>query len=119
MNISFAKRAKYNDDQKFFTIEGNKNSKSAIISNKIGNVYLSKGEVDKAINFIKNSLNINPNDKKAWNNLGKAYLCIEDYNNAIKAFNKAIKIDSNYRKAWNNLGLSFRLKSTVLRKSIT
>ncbi len=110
LSSEYRKRAKYDDNQKFFTLEGNKNFKSAMISNKIGNAYLSKGEVDKAISFIKNSLTINPNDKKAWNNLGKAYLCIEDFNKAIKAFNKAIKIDSNYRKAWNNLG--FQIKKT-------
>ena len=42
---------------------------------------------------IRERLNKNPNDAKAWHELGKIYYALEEYSDALAAFEKAVALE--------------------------
>lgn len=68
-----------------------------------GSVALEAREVDKAVIFLKRSLELAPDQPDALCHLGVAYWQLQDYQNAEIAYQKAISLDKNYAEAYNNL----------------
>jgi tetratricopeptide (TPR) repeat protein len=89
----------------------------ASILNNIANVYSSKGELDKALSYLEESLNLQTNEKEkavTYSNIANIYSGKGDYQKAIQYFQKAIEIDEKYGDYHNasmyklNLGNTYR-----------
>lgn len=77
---------------------GNTHMQAALLSN-IAEIYNNKGELDKALSYCEESLNLTTNEKEkatTYNNIAIIYNEKGDYQKAIKYFHKAIEIDEKY-----------------------
>lgn len=59
-------------------------------------ISMSSGQVDKAIEYLKMSIEIEPNFIDAWNTLANFYFYRSDLTNAATAFEKTIALDPKY-----------------------
>lgn len=75
-----------------------------------GNFLTMLGQTDKAIEAYSHTVELNPNNTKAYNNRGVAYTNKGDFDEAIVDYTKAIELNPNYAKAYNNRGGSYYLK---------
>jgi len=72
---------------------GNTHMQAALLSN-IAEIYNNKGELDKALSYCEESLNLTTNEKEkatTYNNIAIIYNEKGDYQKAIKYFHKAIE----------------------------
>lgn len=60
-----------------------------------------------AVQFLSNSITINPNDAVSYNYRGIAYNYISDYDKAIADFTEAIRIDPKFHNAYNWRGVIY------------
>lgn len=77
---------------------GNTHMQATLLSN-IGGIYNNKGELDKALSYCEESLNLttNENEKETlYNNIAVIYNNKGDYQKAIEYFHKAIEIGERY-----------------------
>ena len=82
-----------------FTLSFEKTNKTnSNASFNIGKCYFGLGNIDKAIEFYKTTLTLEPNDKYSFYELGYAFasLSTPDKENALKFYTKAIEQDKNY-----------------------
>jgi len=79
---------------------------------------LGKGEIEGAIKYFSQALNIKPDHAKAYNNLGIALARKGDRQGAIKQFSKALQIQPDYAKARQNLDYMLRLKPSLRSKQV-
>lgn len=70
-------------------------SESPTISYNFGQLYLAKGETDKAIEFFKNAIAKKPLFVKAYDAIGKIYEDMDDVQSAIKYYEAAHDISSS------------------------
>ena len=68
------------------------------------NALSDKRDFDGAEKLIRQALDLNSKNAKAWNYLGDIYRYKRDYKKAVEYLNKAIEFEPNYAKAWNSLG---------------
>ncbi len=73
----------------------------------IGVAYFRKGDVDKAKEYYKKALEINPAFVYTHNELGKLYISIGQEKEGIDEFKKAISGYDLYDEAYYNLGLAY------------
>jgi len=73
----------------------------------LGVAWYEKGDYEKAIEYSKRAIRLNPNYAAAFNNLGVAYAKQGKFDLALGCYNKATNIDPNYATAFNNLGVAF------------
>jgi tetratricopeptide (TPR) repeat protein len=115
----------YMDKQNFqkaiddFTLSFEKtNNRNSDASFNIGKCYFGLGDIDKAIEFYKTTLTLEPNDKYSFYELGYCYasLSAPDKDNALKYYNKAIDQDNNYYEAYFNRGLLYATQFKNLKK---
>ncbi len=71
----------------------------------LGDVAYEKNDMQEAVNYYKQGLNLFPSHYEAWLNLGNIYVKYEDYFSATNAYENAIKQKSNYTMAKMNLGI--------------
>ncbi len=73
----------------------------------VGKAYSNIGNLEKAIEYYKITLTLDPNDKYASYELGYCYASLPkpDKENALKYYDKAIEQDNNYYDAYFNRGL--------------
>jgi tetratricopeptide (TPR) repeat protein len=83
-----------------------------------GNVFLEKGEFDKAIELYKKAISLNPKYSEAYNNLGLAYMNKGNLDLAIESYNKSLSLKSNDARVYNNLGVAY-IRSNKLKEAIT
>ena len=76
---------------------------------KIGNIYNTKNENTKAINYYQKSIIVNPDYTDGWFNLGLGYINENNLIEAQKSFERVISLDSNYNVgyAYYALGRTF------------
>jgi tetratricopeptide (TPR) repeat protein len=84
----------------------------------LGNAYVNKGELDKAISEYKRALILKPHYAEAHNNLGSVYNIKNRWDEAIKEIEQALTINPHYAMAHNNLGNAY-LKKGELDKAIS
>ncbi|PKN37770.1 MAG: hypothetical protein CVU62_08585 [Deltaproteobacteria bacterium HGW-Deltaproteobacteria-2] len=69
-----------------------------------GEKYTDPG---KAIEYLNNALQLEPDSALAYNSRGIAYRNLHQYQMAIKDFNVAIRLKPDYAVFYNNRGLSY------------
>jgi len=102
-----------------FTLSFEKtNKRNSNASFNIGKCYFGLGNIDKAIEFYKTTLSLEPNDKYSFYELGYCYasLATPDKDNALKYYTKAIDQDKNYYDAYFNRGLLSATQFKNLKK---
>ena len=67
-----------------------------------------EGAIEKAIEYYKEAININPEFADAYNNMGSAIIAKGDFEQAIVSLKKALLISSNFSNAHNNLGIALK-----------
>ncbi len=75
--------------------------------NALGIIYLLDFEYyQKAVDFFKRAIRVDPNFSEAYNNVGYAYEKTGRFNDAIDSYKKALSnlMYQNPEKAYNNLG---------------
>lgn len=76
----------------------------------LGNLFLRKGELQKAEDQYLLALKLDPWVKRAHLNLGNIYFSEGNYTLAEKEFSEEIKLYPQYEKAYNNLSTLYRFK---------
>ncbi|MHC4663939.1 MAG: tetratricopeptide repeat protein, partial [Planctomycetota bacterium] len=84
--------------------------KNADIVYILGAVQLAKGNVKKAIEELKKSVELDTHRPEAHHALGNAYIAIKEYEKAIAAFEKAILESPSFSAAYYNLGEIYRFR---------
>jgi tetratricopeptide (TPR) repeat protein len=74
---------------------------------KTGTEYLSARRYDKAIESLKQALELNPNLAPAYLNLGSAYLQLGSYSDAVESIKKAIAINPKDAESRFELGNAY------------
>ena len=87
--------------------EEEKDDKSKAFYNR-GNIYMSLGEYQKAINDYDQAIAINPKDAMVFCNRGFAYANLGEHQKAINDYDQAIAINPKDARSFYNRGLSYR-----------
>jgi tetratricopeptide (TPR) repeat protein/transglutaminase-like putative cysteine protease len=82
-------------------------NQSAADLNESGTQALKNGNLQLAVELLRQAVQQDPKNKSAWNNLGRAYLGLKQNEQAITAFQKQIEINPYDEYAYNNLGLAY------------
>ncbi len=59
---------------------------------------------DKAIEYVRKALELDPQNADAWRTLGNDYALLKDYDNAIEYHRTALELDPQNADAWLQLG---------------
>jgi tetratricopeptide (TPR) repeat protein len=79
----------------------------------LSNLFVLRGEADKALDYVHKSLALNSNSMKAHNNLGNALLLKGRVDEAITEYDKALAINNAFPIAHSNLGNALMKKGRV------
>lgn len=90
-----------------------KSPKKARVYNNLGNVYGSRGLIDKAIEHYHIALRIKPDYAEVYNNLGEAYKSKGIYDEAIENYLIALNLRPDFPEACNNLGVAYSSKGQI------
>jgi len=66
------------------------------------------GKTMEQEDYMKQLVDLYPNDERAHNQLATYYFAIQDYDSAIEEYEKAIKINPEFSTPYNQLGYSLR-----------
>ena len=69
----------------------------------LANIYISKGSEEKALKFLKRTLEMKPEDPKIYFNLGTIYFKRNEYEISISYYLQGINYDSKNAFAYSNL----------------
>ncbi len=69
----------------------------------LGIRFLDSGNIQEAIEALRNAAAADPEDARVYGNLGIAYELTRDYRNARKAYERAVDLDPKSAAALNNL----------------
>ena len=85
----------------------------------VGKSYAGLGNLEKAIEYYKITLNLTPNDKYSYYELGFCYASLPqpDKENALSNYNKAIQLDDKYYEPYLNRGLLYAVQFRNLKKA--
>jgi Flp pilus assembly protein TadD len=90
-----------------------------VLRNNLGLVFARTGELERAEEYFREAVRINPNYAKAYNNLGMAAAAQGRLEEAIGHFTRAVEIQPGYAKAIANLGAALaregRTTEAILR----
>jgi tetratricopeptide (TPR) repeat protein len=98
------KKESAEDPIKAYTVRLAADPDNAGLHNNLGNAYVLKNMMDKAIHEFKTAAKLDPESAIPWNNMGTTYRKMEKHSQAHSAFRKALDIDPRYALAWYNLG---------------
>ncbi|OUS27897.1 hypothetical protein A9Q98_08410 [Thalassotalea sp. 42_200_T64] len=73
-----------------------------------GLIHYDTGQLEQSIKFLKQALNISPNDAQINNNIGVALRDMGDLKEAIKYYLQAVNTNPNHAEALNNLGVALK-----------
>ena len=74
---------------------------------RIGNVYLTQKQYERAIAAYQRAVTLNPEYAEAYNHLGEALGQSRQYSRALQAFNQAVAIDPKLLRARYNIGITY------------
>jgi len=78
-----------------------KETADAFSAKWLGNINLSRGKVDDAINYFSASISYDKNDAQTFYNLAGAYIQKEDYKNALESIKKCLSLKPDFHNAQN------------------
>ena len=84
-----------------------KNPQAWMAHNNLGMVYITKGEISKAMDHYRETLKIKPDDCVAHTNMGNIYRDQGLWEKAKTAYETCLQADPTYPTAYNNLGLLY------------
>jgi tetratricopeptide (TPR) repeat protein len=87
------------DDAYSFLYRRFKNKPDAFSAKWLGIIDLSKGNTDKALNYLQESLKYNNSDTQVLYNLSGAYLYKKQYDKALSTINLCLSYDPDYAGA--------------------
>ena len=90
--------------EKYYRIFCNEGYEDSEVFNNYGVILREKGELEKALINVNNSIRLKPEFALAYSNLGSIYRDFGRLNEAEKSTLKAIEIDNNFAEAYLNLG---------------
>ena len=82
-----------------FLLNRYKESPDAFTSKWLGNICLNRGQVDKAIKYLKQSIKEDDSDAQVFYNLTGAYIKKEEYEGALESIKICIKINPEFPNA--------------------
>jgi tetratricopeptide (TPR) repeat protein len=82
-------------------------SKSAVISNKIGIAYHQMQQLDNARKYYEQAIRYKPDYAEAINNLGTVYYARKSFGKAIRYYQRALKYTPNSASIYSNLGTAY------------
>ena len=85
--------------------------------NNLGNVYLKKDELEKALDCYDKAIKIKPDYHEAYHNKGNVLIKMNDLENAMKNFDRAIQIKSDYVPALKRRNF-FYIKQKKFEKAL-
>lgn len=88
------------------TIERNKFFTDA--HNNLGVIYLNRGDLDNALKYFKNAVEIDPEYKVGYMNQGVVYERKGQYNDAIRMYKAVLEKYPRYSLGLRNLGIGYR-----------
>lgn len=81
-----------------------KNPNSALVYNSLGRIYgQGKGDMAKAIFYLKKAIEVDSTFVSAWENLGIAYATQGDFKGALSCFSKALELDPKNKHVMDNI----------------
>jgi len=83
----------------------------------LGVAWYENGDYEKAIEYYKRAVILNPDFIEALNNLGVAYAKQGDYGKAIECYTEAIRKNPYYATPFSNIGVAF-YRMGYLQKSV-
>lgn len=92
-----------------FLLKRYKEKTDAFTTKWIGNIWLNRGKVDTAIEYLKQSIAQDDSDAQVFYNLTGAYIKKENYKSALECLDKCIKINPEFPNA-----ISLKLKLTKI-----
>jgi tetratricopeptide (TPR) repeat protein len=82
-----------------FLLNRHKDSPDAFTAKWLGNICLNRGKIDKAINYLKQSITQDDSDAQVYYNLTGAYIKIDEYKRALESIELCIKINPEFPNA--------------------
>ena len=98
------KKESAEDPIKAYTVRLAGEPDNAGLHNNLGNAYVLRNMMDKAIREFKTAAKLDPESPIPWNNLGTTYRKMHKHSQAQSSFRKALDLDPRYALAWYNLG---------------
>jgi len=81
----------------------------------IGLAYRNIGSFERALDYFKKVLDIQPNQVDTLNEIGLCYISIGKIDESIKYFEKALKIKENDSEILSNLGMAYLEKHDLVK----
>jgi tetratricopeptide (TPR) repeat protein len=103
--VTYNRNMDWNNEIAFFHSTLRYHPSNARLHLNLGNTYMEKGKVDKAIEEYQKSLEINSRYAVAYGNIGSAYLRKGDPSKGEAYLKKAVSLRYNYPIAHYNLGI--------------
>lgn len=100
----------YDAALKLFNEIVERDKKNYLSFQKIAQIELARGNLEKSIENYEKCLEIYSEDANIWNDCGNVYFDVPDFDNAIRCYKKAIEVDNDYYWAYYNIGLSIEEK---------
>lgn len=75
----------------------------------IGNYYSLKGKHEKAVQYFKRALKLDPDYLSAWTLMGHEYVELRNTSASIEAYRRAVDIDPCDYRAWYGLGQTYEI----------
>jgi tetratricopeptide (TPR) repeat protein len=92
---------------KVISLAANQPKTAATANLRIGNVYMSQRQYDRALAAYERAVALNPDYAEAFNHLGEALGQVRQYNRALEAFSKAVVLDPLLLRARYNSGITY------------
>jgi len=105
-SLTIVRNSEWESDYVLLTKAEERQPKSSLVHNDLGQFYQENGLYDKAFEYYKKAIRLNNRNHIALLNLGSLYGEIGNYSLAMYYLNKSLSIRESY-KAYNNLGLVY------------
>lgn len=82
------------------------------------NLYITTNELDKAIQYLDQAIEADPQNAQLWNVKGQLYENLQKDDLAIECFDKAIALNPEYAEAYGNKGRVYYNQAVKLNEEI-
>ncbi|HEX6749772.1 MAG TPA: tetratricopeptide repeat protein [Longimicrobium sp.] len=80
----------------------------SVLLYNIAQVYTATRDYEKAIEYFRGAMEMDPNYSEYFNERGNVLLKLGRYDEAIRDYHEAIRLSPPYAEVWTNLGQCFR-----------